>query len=112
MRFAGREGLPKELAFFNKTHELWLGRIAMCVSVMPAVHRHDRLQDAYALSLLALPLHKSQLAWWPCPRPCRVMPFTFDSSRLQAGIQWAFVHRDLEGRGILLRSAHLAESCV
>lgn len=26
---AGREGLPKELAFFNKTHEIWLGRLAM-----------------------------------------------------------------------------------
>ena len=29
MLFAGREGLPKELAFFNKTHEIWLGRVAM-----------------------------------------------------------------------------------
>jgi hypothetical protein len=27
--WTGREGLPKELAFFNKIHELWLGRIAM-----------------------------------------------------------------------------------
>ena len=26
---AGRDGLPKELAFFNKNHELWVGRIAM-----------------------------------------------------------------------------------
>ncbi|BDA51398.1 probable low molecular mass early light-inducible protein HV60, chloroplastic [Coccomyxa sp. Obi] len=26
---AGREGMPKELAFFNKTHEIWLGRVAM-----------------------------------------------------------------------------------
>jgi len=26
---AGRDGLPKELAFFNKTHEIWLGRVAM-----------------------------------------------------------------------------------
>ena len=29
---AGREGLPKELSFFNKTHEIWLGRVAMYVS--------------------------------------------------------------------------------
>jgi hypothetical protein len=26
---AGKEGLPKELAFFNKIHEIWLGRVAM-----------------------------------------------------------------------------------
>ncbi len=26
---ASREELPKVLAFFNKTHELWLGRVAM-----------------------------------------------------------------------------------
>lgn len=26
---ASKDGLPKVLAFFNKTHELWLGRIAM-----------------------------------------------------------------------------------
>ena len=26
---SGREGLPKELAFFNRTHEIWLGRVAM-----------------------------------------------------------------------------------
>lgn len=26
---ASREDLPKVLAFFNKTHELWLGRVAM-----------------------------------------------------------------------------------
>ena len=26
---AGRDGLPKELAFFNKIHEIWLGRVAM-----------------------------------------------------------------------------------
>ncbi|EIE20031.1 hypothetical protein COCSUDRAFT_58256 [Coccomyxa subellipsoidea C-169] len=25
----GREGMPKELAFFNKTHEVWVGRVAM-----------------------------------------------------------------------------------
>ena len=29
---AGREGLPKELSFFNKTHEIWLGRVAMYAS--------------------------------------------------------------------------------
>ena len=26
---ASREGLPPQLRFFNKTHELWLGRVAM-----------------------------------------------------------------------------------
>lgn len=26
---ASREGLPQALRFFNKTHELWLGRVAM-----------------------------------------------------------------------------------
>ena len=26
---ASRDNLPRVLAFFNKTHELWLGRIAM-----------------------------------------------------------------------------------
>ena len=36
--FAGREGMPKELAFFNKTHEIWLGRVAMYVRrlIVPA----------------------------------------------------------------------------
>ena len=29
MCYAGRQGLPRELAFFNKTHEIWLGRVAM-----------------------------------------------------------------------------------
>lgn len=26
---ANRDGLPRILAFFNKTHELWVGRVAM-----------------------------------------------------------------------------------
>lgn len=26
---ASREGLPTGLRFFNKTHEIWLGRVAM-----------------------------------------------------------------------------------
>lgn len=26
---ASRDGLPENLRFFNKTHELWLGRVAM-----------------------------------------------------------------------------------
>ena len=26
---ASREGLPQKLRFFNKTHEVWLGRVAM-----------------------------------------------------------------------------------
>ena len=26
---ASREGLPPSLRFFNKTHEIWLGRVAM-----------------------------------------------------------------------------------
>lgn len=26
---ASRDGLPRILAFFNKTHELWVGRVAM-----------------------------------------------------------------------------------
>lgn len=34
---ASREELPKVLAFFNKTHELWLGRVAMIGIVGTAV---------------------------------------------------------------------------
>lgn len=26
---SSREGLPPQLRFFNKTHEIWLGRVAM-----------------------------------------------------------------------------------
>ena len=26
---ASREGLPEKLRFFNKTHEIWVGRVAM-----------------------------------------------------------------------------------
>lgn len=26
---ASREGLPEKLRFFNKTHEIWMGRVAM-----------------------------------------------------------------------------------
>ena len=34
---ASRDQLPRVLAFFNKTHELWLGRVAMIGIVGTAV---------------------------------------------------------------------------
>ena len=33
---ASRDGLPQALRFFNKTHEIWLGRVAMLGCVLPS----------------------------------------------------------------------------
>lgn len=43
---ASREGLPQALRFFNKTHELWLGRVAMigwATSASHTIGQHTRL---------------------------------------------------------------------